>query len=132
MTTTELIMSIVSGLSMVITAILAWVSIYKTNRVSVSFVGTPVDVKECERRTSEQKEAEERRAHEITTLAAKVAAEREADAAANKKDRGDLYNHIDSVRKELKSDIQQSDTNTRLRLDEVLGAVNHLAGKLEK
>jgi hypothetical protein len=132
MTTTELIVSVISGISMVITAILAWVSIYRTNRVNVSFVGTPVDVKECERRTAEHKLADDRRAREIIHLAAKVAAEREADAAANKKDRGDLYNHIDSVRKELKADIQQSDANTRSRLDEVLGAVNHLAGKIEK
>lgn len=46
MTTAEIIASIISALCMVITAILAWVSIYKTNRVEVKFSGTPLDKKE--------------------------------------------------------------------------------------
>ena len=42
-------MSIISALSMAITAILAWVAIYRTNRVAVSFTGTPLDKSDFEK-----------------------------------------------------------------------------------
>jgi hypothetical protein len=130
MTTTELIVSIISALCLVITAILAWVSIYRTNHVSVSFSGTPVDVKECQRQTAEHKKADDLRAQEIIRLAAKVAAEREADAMGAKKDRGDLYNHIDGVRKELKVDIEKYNDNTQAAFQSIRGDIGELRGVL--
>jgi len=53
MTLTEVIASIISALCMVITAVLAWVSIYRVNRVNVSFSGEPVDKKDFEKALNE-------------------------------------------------------------------------------
>jgi outer membrane murein-binding lipoprotein Lpp len=56
MTTTELVSSIISAVCMIITAVLAWVSIYRVNRVNVSFSGVPVDKQEFDQQVQENKE----------------------------------------------------------------------------
>ena len=60
MNTPELICIIITTVCAMITAIIAWVAIYKTNRVSVRFDCDPVDKKECESRHLEMKKETER------------------------------------------------------------------------
>jgi hypothetical protein len=69
-------------------------------------------------------------ASDITRRVKTLETARADDAAADKKDRGDLYNHIDKVRLELKNDIAESDRNTNFRINEVLAAVSKVQGEL--
>jgi transposase len=60
MNTLQIASTVLSMLCLVITTVLAWVMLNKTNKTEVTFTGTPVDKKEFERHQRENREEHEK------------------------------------------------------------------------
>lgn len=60
MTILEIISTALNMICLVITTVLAWVMLNKTNKTEVTFTGTPLDKKEFERHQQENKEEHDR------------------------------------------------------------------------
>jgi hypothetical protein len=60
MNTLQIASTALSMICLVITTVLAWVMLNKTNKTEVTFTGTPVDKKEFERHQKENKDEHEK------------------------------------------------------------------------
>jgi hypothetical protein len=60
MNTLQLVNIALSMICMIITTVLAWATIYRTNKTEVTFTGTPVDKKEFEKHERENKDEHDR------------------------------------------------------------------------
>jgi hypothetical protein len=107
-----------------------WITMKAPQKREVSFTECYMAKEECEKRMVDMAKTAVQVKADLVEHAKSVAAIREADAAAAKKDRGDLYNHIDGVRLELKADIHDLDQNSNDRITQVLTAVSEVRGEL--
>jgi hypothetical protein len=59
MATIQIFAAVISPICLIITTVLAWVVLYRTNKVQVSFTGTPVDKADFDRALQENKTVHE-------------------------------------------------------------------------
>jgi cob(I)alamin adenosyltransferase len=130
MNTLQIISIVVSGTCGIITAVLAWVVIYRVNKTEVSFTGTPMDKKDCAVKMGEQKA-------DIDKLFAKLGGmERGVEGRLNGKlDRID--EKIDTITAKMESDKteilkigEERTSATHDRINALVGEVGELRGRI--
>jgi hypothetical protein len=116
MNTLQIVSIALSMICVVITTVLAWIAIAKAQKVQVTFAGTPVDKKDFDRQTQENKEEHDKIFAQIGVLErgveARISARIEALAAEGKLDREKLHHRINPIEGEICALRQASENNT--------------------
>lgn len=110
----QIISTVMSLLCSVITAILAWVMVYRVNRTEVSFTGTPVDKSEFEKHQQQNQDEHE-----------KIFAKLDEVFAESKHDCDKLHGRINPIEGEICALRQASETNT-MRLVQMEAKIDRL------
>jgi hypothetical protein len=134
MNTLEIVNSVVTMICLIITAIIAWVAIYRRNRVDVSFSGVPLDKKEFEKHQRENKDEHEKIFAKLGGVERGVEnrlnAKLDAMQAESKTDREKLHFRINPIEGEICALREASETNTT-RLVQMDGKIDRLIERMK-